>query len=168
MELLAKLGIDWRLLVAQAVNFGILLGVLTFFAYRPLLTLIDARRARIAKALEDARRIEQQTKEMEAVRQRQLRAIDQEIGAMLERAKGEAQRLHDDILAAAKREADALFLKGKRQLEEERARVFHDVQDALVRMIVQMTEKILEREFSPADQMRLLQGLEKQIPSLLR
>ena len=77
MELLSKLGIDWKLLLAQVVNFGILLGVLTVFVYRPLLDLLDARRERIAKAMEDAGRIEGQKKEMEQIRITELQKIDQ-------------------------------------------------------------------------------------------
>ena len=36
-ELLSKLGIDWRLLIAQLINFLILLFVLRRFAYKPIL-----------------------------------------------------------------------------------------------------------------------------------
>ena len=53
MELLTKLGVDWKLLIAQIVNFTILVSVLTYFVYRPLLDLLDARRERIRKAVED-------------------------------------------------------------------------------------------------------------------
>lgn len=168
MELLATLGIDWKLLLAQIVNFAILVGVLTFFVYRPLLNLLDARRERIRRAMEDAERVERQNKEMEKLRQEQLKKMDREIGDMLERAKGQAEKLQEEILAAAKREADAILEKGQRALKEERLRVFHEVQEALVRVIVQMTEKILEREFSRSDQERLMVTLERDIPSLLR
>ncbi|PIR50188.1 F0F1 ATP synthase subunit B, partial [Candidatus Peregrinibacteria bacterium CG10_big_fil_rev_8_21_14_0_10_54_7] len=68
MELLTKLGINWQLLLAQIVNFAIVVGVLSFFLYKPLLNLIDTRRERIRKAMEDAQRIENQAKEMEELR----------------------------------------------------------------------------------------------------
>ncbi len=168
MELLAKLGVDWKLLIAQIVNFTILVSVLTYFVYRPLLNLLDARRARIAKAMEDAARIEEQNRELEQFRTEQLKKIDQEVGALLERGKRQGETMRDEILATAKREADAIFIKGQRQLEEERTRVFHDVQASLASMIVAMTEKILSREFSPKDQERILASLEKDIPALLK
>lgn len=168
MELLSKLGVDWKLLIAQIVNFTILVSVLTFFVYRPLLNLLDARRARIAKAMEDARHVEEQTRELEQFRIEQLKKIDQEAGALLERAKRQAETMRDEILASAKRESDAILAKGQRQLEEERTRVFQEIQTSLAAMIVRMTEKILAREFSPADQQRILSDLEKNIPSLLR
>ncbi|MFA5800107.1 MAG: hypothetical protein WC840_04070, partial [Candidatus Peribacteraceae bacterium] len=78
MELLTKLGINWQLLLAQIVNFLIVLGVLGAFVYKPILNLLDARTERIRKAMEDAKRIENQAKEMEEQRQRALRKLDQE------------------------------------------------------------------------------------------
>ena len=168
MELLTKLGVDWKLLIAQIVNFTILVSVLTYFVYRPLLDLLDARRGRIAKAMEDAKRVEQQTRELEQFRLEELKKIDQEVGALIERGKRQAEQIRDEILLSAKRQADDILAKGRRQLESERSQVFRDVQATLASMIVRMTQKILEREFSPKDQERLLAGLEKDIPSLLR
>lgn len=168
MELLTQLGVDWKLLIAQIVNFAILVGVLGFFVYRPLLDLLDARRARIAKAMSDARRVEEQTRELENFRTEQLKKIDQEVGALLERGKRQGETMREQILAEAKREADGILAKGRRQLEDERAKVMSEVQASLAAMIVRMTEKILSREFSTADQQRILSDLEKNIPSLLR
>lgn len=168
MELLTKLGIDWRLLLAQIVNFAILAGVLSAFVYRPLLNLIDARRERVRKAMEDAKRIEEQKEETERHRQDALRKIDEECGVILERTKREAEKAKAEILESAKREADALFSKGREQLEEERAKVFAEVQGTLAETIMRMTEKIIEREFSPSDQKRLVSSLTKEIPQLLR
>lgn len=168
MELIEQLGVDWKLLVAQIANFAILIGVLGYFVYKPLLDLLDARRDRIAKAMENARRVEGQTRELEQFRLEQLKKVDQEIGAMLERGKRASEAVRDRILEEAKREADAVLEKGRRHLEDERARVFHDVQASLATMIVRMTEKILDREFSDADQKRLLSNIEQEIPSLLR
>ena len=168
MELLSKLGIDWKLLLAQVVNFGMLLGVLAAFVYRPLLDLLDARRERIAKAMEDAGRIEGQKKELEPIRITELQKIDQEAGAFLERAKEQAEKIKADILQVASKEAEGLLAKGKQQLEGERARVMGEVQMILTKVILEMTEKILEREFSPDDEKRLMHSLAKDLPSLLR
>lgn len=168
MELLAKLGVDWKLLLAQIVNFAILVGVLGFFVYRPLLDLLDARRDRIRRAMEDAKKIEEQTKALEEHRRKELQKIDQESGVMLEQTRREAEKVRQELLAAAERETEGLLAKGRRQLEEERSRVFHDVQGTLAMTIVQLTTKILQREFSDKDQERLLASLEKDIPTLLR
>ena len=168
MELLTKLGINWQLLIAQIVNFGIVLAVLTYFVYRPLLNLIDQRRERIRKAMEDAKKIEVQKQEMDEFRIEQLKKIDVECGAFLERAKREAEGTKQEILASAQEEAARIMKRGEQQLVEERFRVLAEVQGTVANVIVSATQKILEREFTPADQKRMLEGLSKQLPSDLR
>ena len=167
MELLAKLGINWSLLLAQIVNFTILVGVFSFFVYKPLLAVLDSRRERIRKAMEDAAKIENQKKEIDAYRAVEMRRIDQECGVFLEKAKKEAEHMKEEILTTARREADHMLERGRRQLDEERSRVFREVQGAVTSVIVRMTERILQREFSPEDQNRLLTSLEKELPAFL-
>lgn len=168
MELLTKLGINWQLLIAQIVNFGIVLAVLTYFVYRPILNVIDQRRERIRKSMEDAKKIEEQKKEMDEFRIEQLKKIDVECGAFLERAKREAEGTKQEILASAQEEAARVMKRGEQQLVEERSRVFAEVQGTVADVIVNATQKILEREFTPADQKRMLEGLSKQLTSELR
>lgn len=167
MELLLKLGVSWKLLVAQIVNFTILLTVLTLFVYRPLLRLIDERRERIRKSMEDADTITHEKEKLAHARQEALQKIDQECGAFLEKVKNDAERLKGEILHAADTEAKNLLIKGHEQLRSERAQALQEMQKALSATILQMTEKILEREFSPRDQERVLTQIERSLPSLL-
>ena len=53
-QTLQTLGIYWPKLVAQMINFAIVLFVLWKFAYRPVLALLEDRRRRIAEAMENA------------------------------------------------------------------------------------------------------------------
>ncbi len=167
MELLSTLGIQWQQLLAQAINFLIIMSVLAYFVYKPVLRTIDARSERIRKAMEEAKAIEDQKKELEVFRQQQLTKIDQQAGIILEKAKQEAERMRHEILETAKKETDQMMQKAQKQLTDERSRVFHEVQDTVSQMIIRMTEKILEREFTPKDQERLLKDLEKQLPQML-
>ncbi len=168
MELLAKLGINGGLLLAQIVNFGIVLGVLTLFVYRPLLALLDARTERIRKSIEDVKRIDQQKKELEEFRREQLRKIDEEGGVFLERARKEAEAAKLEIITAAQEEAKHVMTKARQELAEERERMFAEVQHTVSSMIIRMTEKILQREFAPADQKRLLTELAQELPQKLQ
>lgn len=93
MEIFQAFGVDWRLLLIQAVNFALLLLALHFFLYKPVLSLIDERRARIEKGVRDA-----------AEAERRLRSADEE---------------KTSILAAATREAEAFGEEARRTLSEE-------------------------------------------------
>src|SRR3989344_4681980 len=60
-ELIANLGLDWKLLLAQMFNFGILAFVLTKLVYKPLLKALKERQ-KIAKANEEAEKIVSQAR----------------------------------------------------------------------------------------------------------
>jgi len=69
MEEIAKVfGLDWKLLIIQAVNFGVLLLVLWYFLYKPVLKMLDERRGKIQKGVEDAENAEIRLTEIEGER----------------------------------------------------------------------------------------------------
>ena len=53
-DTIKTLGIDLPKLIAQLVNFGIVLVVLWKFAYKPILAMLDQRRDKIAESMANA------------------------------------------------------------------------------------------------------------------
>jgi F-type H+-transporting ATPase subunit b len=168
MELLHTLGINWQLLIAQLVNFLILFVVLSYFIYKPFLKVLDDRRARIKKAMDDAKHLEDQKREMEHFKQQQMRKVDQDASVVLQEARTQAESMKRDLLAQAEKEAQNLVARTKAELAEEKNKMMSDLQASLAGVVVQLTEKLLEREFSDADEKRILSGVEKSLPSLLK
>ncbi|UPA23129.1 F0F1 ATP synthase subunit B [Candidatus Peribacteria bacterium] len=168
MEIIETLGIDWQLLLAQIINFGIVLVLLMKFVYKPLLRVIDARRDAIRRSMEEAAEIDRQNKKMEETRKEKLQLADKEAGAILERAKQEADALRADTVINANKEAEQIIAKGEKQLEQERARVFGEVQEAMTASIIKLSEEIIRREFTKEDQARLMKHIEKELPALMK
>lgn len=168
MELIAKLGIDWQVMLAQLVNFIVLIGLLSFFVYRPVLRLLDDRRERVRKAMEDAKQIENQKRDFDQQRMVKLRTVDVESGKILEKAKQLAEGMKKEILANAEKEAAQILAKARQQADEDRARLMQEAQESVATMVLKMTEKVLEREFSSADQTRIISGVKKDLPALIR
>lgn len=163
MDILVKLGINGSLLLAQIVNFAIVAGVLAYFVYRPLLRILDERRERIRKSMDDVVRIQHQVKELDELRQKRLIEADKEAGKILEKAKEQAEKMKHDILSAAHSEAGDILARGHQKIADDRRKVFEEAQKTLSTLIIRMTQKILEREFSAADQKRMVSLLEKEV-----
>ena len=146
MDALAQLGIDWKLLLAQVVNFGILLFILKRYAYQPMLQLMDERAARIEKGLKDAEAAEQK-----------LRSVEEEEKAILAGARQQAKELLVETDKAAK-ERDALklsetearvkklFSDAETKLEDDRARMIEDAKRELSETVMLAVEKILKEK----------------------
>lgn len=108
--------IDWFTVLAQVVNFLILVWLLKRFLYRPILDAIDAREKRIAKELADA-----DAKKAEAQRERdeflhKNAAFEQQRAALLGKAADEAKAERQRLLDAARQDADALAAKRQEAL----------------------------------------------------
>lgn len=112
--------IDWFTVIAQAVNFLILVWLLKRLLYKPVLDAIDAREKRITSQLEDAA-----AKKAEAARERDdflhknaefEKQRDTLMSKAASDAKGEGRRLLDD----ARKQAEALQTKLEEASRSER------------------------------------------------
>lgn len=143
MELLAQLGIDWRLLGAQVLNFLVLLGVLYKFLYRPVLTLLEERTARIEKSLTEAKRIELQAKQADEDRMKMVADTRKETQKILEKASKEAEVLRARMVEEARHEAERIVESGKVQLEMHKEALLKDARREVTGLIVSATQHVL-------------------------
>lgn len=108
--------IDWFTVVAQVVNFLILVWLLKRFLYRPILNTIDSREKRIAAELADA-----YTKKTEAQKefdefQYKNEEFDKQRAALLSQATDKAKAERQRLLDEAREAADALSAKRQETL----------------------------------------------------
>src|SRR5690554_4936177 len=117
--------IDWFTVIAQLVNFLILVWLLQRFLYKPVLNAIDQREKKIASQLEDAA-----VKKTEARKEKDRfiqknEAFDREHAAKIEevhkRVKSEKQRLFEE----ARKESTALRLKLEDSLKQREQEIKH-------------------------------------------
>lgn len=111
--------IDWFTVIAQVVNFLILVWLLKHFLYRPILDAIDAREQRIARELSeaDAKKAEAQKERDEF--QRKNEAFEQQRVALLNKATEGAKSERQRLLDVARQDADALGAKRQETLRND-------------------------------------------------
>jgi F-type H+-transporting ATPase subunit b len=111
--------IDWFTVGAQALNFLILVWLLKRFLYKPILSAIDAREARIAAELADADKKKAEAKTERDALQARSDAFDQERTALLTKATEEAKAERQRLLDEARKAADTLSAKRREALEND-------------------------------------------------
>lgn len=162
MELISKLGINLGMLIAQLVNFLLLLFVLKKFVYGPVLEKLEQRKAMIAKSVSDARNAEDTLKDIEKARAEMLEKTKSQSLAMIEAAATSAEEAKNSITESARREAQEIFEQSKLQIAREKEKMLKEASEELGKLVVKAAEKIIEREFTPEDQKRLaLQATEQ-------
>jgi len=111
--------IDWFTVLAQVVNFLILVWLLKRFLYQPILNAIDAREKRIAKELADADAKKAEAQKERDEFQHKNEAFDRERTALLANATDEAKAERQRLLDEARQAADALAAKRQETLRSE-------------------------------------------------
>ncbi|SRR5579875_845243 len=135
--------IDWSTLALQLVNFAILVWLLQRLLYRPVMRVLDARRAaaeeRYADAARAAKAAEQQLSELAA----QRAAIATERATALERAKEQARQVVAARRAQAETDARELLDEARRTLAQERERVLAEARRAALDLAGEMARRVL-------------------------
>lgn len=154
--ILEQFGINGPLLLAQIVNFALLLFVLQRFLYRPLVKFLDERRTTIAKSLTRAKEVDEAYAKTTALRDEVLAQARREAEAIVKKAAADARVKAEDILEEAAVLQQRLMADARASIEAEREAAMAKLRDEIADIIVAATAKLLEREFRPDDEARLL------------
>ena len=132
-------GIDARLLLAQAVNFFILLFLLKRYAYGPILSAMKKRKAEIEKGIRLKEESEERMQEIGVLKESTLRDARTEAIAIVAKGEESAEKRKAEILEDAADKTTSIVAEARRRIEEEKAEMTADVtQNAreLVRLAV--------------------------------
>jgi F-type H+-transporting ATPase subunit b len=144
-QLLSQLGIDWRLLISQAVNFFLLLIVLRIFVYKPLLNLLRERREKIENGIMKAEEADRRLIEVDEINKGKIKTAENEAMGIIKKTEGEAKELEAKMLAAAKqKELEAMKNTEAmlRSREEESRRASEKEAAVLVRRVIAKTVEL--------------------------
>lgn len=154
-ETLQSLGIYWPKLIAQVVNFAIVLFILWKFAYRPVLKILEERRQRVAEAMVNAEKAREELARTEAQRQQVLADTNAKANKLIEEAQAAAARVREQETQKAIREAEQIVTKAREAAALERARMLADVKREIGRLVVATTSKVTGKVLTADDQRRL-------------
>lgn len=144
-QIINVFGVDWKLLLIQAINFGLLLLILWHFLYKPVIKVVDARRERIERGIRAAEQSERELGEAEAEKARILREAMHKGDQLIEAAKKRAEAEEHALLKEAHRKATHLLNEAERRIEREHADMLQKAERDVTRMAVLAAEKILRK-----------------------
>lgn len=143
MDVLAKLGIDWKLLIAQAVNFLILLFVLKRYAYKPLVQALEARTKKIEQGLKDAELSQAKLQSVVEEEKQILAAAREEARNILVEAEGSAKKRDGMMLEETKQKIDRMIAEADTHLAENQAKLLREAKAELSEAVLLATKKVL-------------------------
>ena len=165
MEQLAPLGINLGYLVTQIVNFIILLVLLNFVAYRPLVNMLEQRRERIRQGLEDARQAEEKLANAEADAQKLLDEKRAEAQQIVSDATRRADEAAASIEAEAREEAQRIVQAAQADAEAERNRLLSDMRSQIAELSLAAAQRIVGDGLDGQKQKALVDDFFSQLPA---
>jgi F-type H+-transporting ATPase subunit b len=149
-------GIRYDLGIYTLIVFGILMFILSRYAWPHIREGLDKREVNIRSALDQARQGQAEATALLAAAKRQMDEGAAQVKAMLDEARRDA-----DVLRAGEREAAARDIaaekdRAKREIAAEKDAILKDVYDQSVKLAALMSEKALRRSVSADDHRRLL------------
>jgi F-type H+-transporting ATPase subunit b len=136
--------IDWKIIIAQGINFVVVLAVLYFFALKPLKKLMSERQNRIEGGLTDAKHnaelLEATKKEYDAV----IARAKEEAHTLFQEGKHDAEAKRAAMMEEAQADVHAMIETGKKTLESQKTKMVEEAKKEIVSLVVAATEKLLQ------------------------
>lgn len=156
-SLLDKLGIDWKLFIAQIVNFTIILFVLYRYAYKPVLGMLDKRAKMIARSVDEAKRAEASVNEAERMREDLVLKARTESRKIITEAKEIIAKEKENSVLSAKEESQRIIKSGFKTVEQERENIKIRLGKEMTNLLVLGLEKVAARSITSDDQKRIVE-----------
>jgi len=150
-----RFGLDATHFIAQCISFLIVAGLLYKFAYKPILSVLEERRQRIAEGLANADKIKAELAKTDAARQQVLTQANQRANGMIEEARQAAAKLLEQETQKAIATAQAVVDKARQATEVEHARMLAELRREVGRLVVDTTARVAGKVLTPEDQQRL-------------
>lgn len=152
-----QLGINVQGLLAQIVNFGILLVLLRMLLYKPVLNMLHQRSEKIREGLERAEEMKQAA---ERAKEEHAALIEQgrkEGQAIISRAEQIASRMKEEAQAAARTEAEQFLARAKADIERDKQQAIAEVRAQVADLAVLAASRVVGESLDKTAHYRLIE-----------
>lgn len=150
-QALGSLGFDWRIALANLVNFLIIFFILKHFFFGSVQKAIAERKTKIEKGLSDAKEAELLLASSETEKARVLKEAALLAQGIVSSGEEKALVLAAAMQAKAQKEAEELVAKAHKKQAELDAIKDKEIEKIVPALAAQMVEKILLEKMNPAE-----------------
>lgn len=145
-QLFEAFGVDWKLLIAQAVNFGVLLAALSYLLYKPVLKTLDERKAKVAEGVIAAEEAEKKLAESDEVVHGKLKEAESTAEGIVASARETANAEKSRIVKDAEARAADVAADAEARAKESAAKVLRESEREIARLAVLAAEKAMREK----------------------
>jgi F-type H+-transporting ATPase subunit b len=156
-------GVDWPHLLAQIISFCIVCALLYWFAYKPVLKMLEVRRQQISLGIANAEKIKAELDRTEAQRQEVMSKANAEANRIIEEAHAAAARVYERETHKAIAEAEQIMVRSRETAAQDYARMLTELKREVGHLVVRTTASVAGRILTTEDQRRLAEETVKEL-----
>lgn len=156
MDFLKDFGVEPLLLLAQMVNFAILLFILKRFLYKPILKVLEERKNKIATSMKQSEQIQKKFEELDVKQQEILDNARNESAQIIDGAKSEAKTLANQIQIEASNQTQLSLKRAQETLALEKQKMISEAKKEIVSVVTSATQKVIGKMMTKKDNDRLV------------
>jgi len=163
---LAGLGINLPTLLAQIINFAILLGLLYLVAYKPIMRMFDERSRKIRESMEQTEFIKEQAAHAEEEVKKQLEAAGREGQGVIARAVRTGEEISREAQQEARQEAESLIARARMEIQRERDDAIDELRKEFADLTILAASKVIDRSLDKEAHRQLIDKVLKESTTL--
>ncbi|MBI5135284.1 F0F1 ATP synthase subunit B [Candidatus Uhrbacteria bacterium] len=165
MELIQTLGIEGKLLLAQIVNFAILLFVLWKVAYKPLTTLMTERAQKIQKGVDDAKQMDEQRTTWNREHQEMLVSARKQAQEVVAVAQAQSAEMITQAKTQAQQKIDTMMAEAQKVVKQEQRAAMVELEKSMTKLVVDVASKFLTKKMNAKDDETMIEQMAKSLHS---
>ncbi len=155
-DVIGLFGLNWKLFLAQLVNFAIVLFVLWRWVFKPVVSGMEARTKKIEDSLNTADKVNAERDEFEQWKAKEMVNARHEATAIITEAKITATQTKDQIIEQTKQEQQQILNQSKTELELQKQKTLEEAQSSIADLVIQSTEKLLRAKLDGKTDAKLI------------
>ena len=148
--------LDPGLFIWTIITFLILLGLLSKFAWKPLLNVLEKRENGIARSLEEAEKARIKLESLTSEGDEIIAKARSEAQAILSEGKKVSEQLKESTLLKAKEVATANLKEAKEQIKLEKEKAIAEIKGEVVGLSFSIAEKLVKKNLNEKDNKSLI------------
>lgn len=159
------MGFNIPALIAQLVNFGLLLVIFSVFLYKPLLRVLDERRKRIQEGLEASEEAKRRLAETEQEVARELDRARREGQELIAQAQQISARIQNEAREQARKDAEQLLERARNEIQLERDGAIAELRREFAELTITAAERVIKRSLDEKAHRDLIEEVLAEAPS---
>ena len=143
-------------IVVSFINLAIIIAILSWLLYKPVLKFLNDRRERIRGELEQAEENLKASEETKAQYNAKLEGIKAERDEILDYARKTAGERESEIIVSANKEAGLILERARREIEQEREKAKDEIKGQIIQVSAMMAERLMGNQMDDEARDRLL------------